>query len=90
MQDMRTADTVELPQSAAAEGSEQPILSSQVQVDIGALSHPGRLRANNEDHYLVAKLERAMQLLLTNLPEGQVPGTPFGYPRNGKSRSAPD
>src|SRR5205807_9220924 len=28
---------------------------------------------NNEDHYLVAKFERSMQLLLTNLPEGQVP-----------------
>jgi protein phosphatase len=72
MQDMKAADTVELL-PATAECSEQPILSSQVQVDIGALSHPGKLRPNNEDHYLVAKLERAMQLLLTNLPEGQVP-----------------
>jgi PPM family protein phosphatase len=47
--------------------------SASVQVDIGALSHQGKVRSNNEDCYLVARFERALQKLLTNLPEGQLP-----------------
>ena len=46
--------------------------SAQVQVDLGALSHPGKVRANNEDCYLVARFTRALQPLLTNLPGGQL------------------
>jgi serine/threonine protein phosphatase PrpC len=45
-----------------------------VQVDVGGLSHPGRVRPNNEDHYLVARGGRFLRTLLTNLPEGSVPG----------------
>jgi protein phosphatase len=45
----------------------------RTQVDVGALSHPGKVRPNNEDFYLVARLERSLQTLLTNLPEGAVP-----------------
>jgi len=48
--------------------------SAQVQVDLGALSHPGKVRANNEDCYLVARFTRALQPLLTNLPDGQLSG----------------
>jgi protein phosphatase len=44
-----------------------------VHVDIGALSDPGRKRPNNEDHFLVARFQRTMETLLTNLPEGTVP-----------------
>jgi len=36
----------------------------------GALSHPGLVRASNEDHYLVIERQRARVVLLTNLPEG--------------------
>ena len=42
-------------------------------VEFGALSHPGRVRPNNEDHYLVARLSRGFETLLTNVPEGHVP-----------------
>jgi protein phosphatase len=42
-------------------------------VDLGALSHPGKVRPNNEDHYLVLRSSRAMVTLMTNLPDGQVP-----------------
>jgi protein phosphatase len=73
VEDIKPADTIELLPTAASTGPEQPILSSQVLVEIGARSDQGRVRPNNEDHYLVAKFERTMQLLLTNLPEGQVP-----------------
>jgi protein phosphatase len=44
-----------------------------VEVDLGALSHPGKVRPGNEDHYLVARFGRSMDLLLTNLPQGHAP-----------------
>jgi protein phosphatase len=47
--------------------------SCQVRVDLGALSHPGKVRPNNEDHYLVVELDRAMRVLLSNLPADLVP-----------------
>jgi protein phosphatase len=47
--------------------------SSAVQVDLAALSHTGKVRPNNEDHYLVVRFNRAMQTLLTNLPESLIP-----------------
>ena len=47
--------------------------SSWVEVDLAALSHPGRVRTNNEDHYYVARIDRSIQTLDTNLPEGEVP-----------------
>src|SRR5262245_44898418 len=49
------------------------VTSSAVQVDLAALSHPGKVRPNNEDHYLVVRFSRALQSLLTNLPKGLIP-----------------
>lgn len=43
-------------------------------VDLGGLSHQGLVRQNNEDHYLVASVERSIRILQTNLPADQVPG----------------
>jgi serine/threonine protein phosphatase PrpC len=63
-------ETIEL---VLAGGTNPPPSPSQVQVEVGARSHQGKVRPNNEDHYLVAKFERSMQLLLTNLPEGEIP-----------------
>jgi protein phosphatase len=48
-------------------------VSALVEVDLGALSDPGKVRPNNEDHFLVARFDRSMQTLLTNLPPGNVP-----------------
>jgi PPM family protein phosphatase len=42
----------------------------RVRVTFGAQSHPGRLRPNNEDHYLVIERRRTRSVLLTNLPQG--------------------
>ncbi len=47
--------------------------SAQVKVDLGALSHQGKVRTNNEDCYLAARFRRAMEPLLTNLPAGALP-----------------
>jgi serine/threonine protein phosphatase PrpC len=56
-------------------------LESTVNVDFGALSHPGKVRENNEDHYLVGKLGRSLEPLMTNLPAGALPESfaEFGY-----------
>jgi protein phosphatase len=42
-------------------------------VELGALTHQGRVRPNNEDHYLVARLSRSFETLMTNVPDGDVP-----------------
>lgn len=47
--------------------------STLVQVDLAALSHTGKVRPNNEDHFLIARFDRSMRTLLTNLPPGDVP-----------------
>jgi PPM family protein phosphatase len=47
--------------------------SSLVRVDVAARSHPGRVRPNNEDHFLVARAGRSLQMLATNLEDGCVP-----------------
>jgi protein phosphatase len=48
-------------------------VSSLVRLDVSALSHTGHHRANNEDHFLVAKASRALQTLATSLPDGDIP-----------------
>lgn len=53
-------------------GWPQPF-SSLVQVDFGAMSHVGRVRSNNEDHFRIARNSRTMQTVMSNLPPGQVP-----------------
>lgn len=42
-------------------------LSSLTEVDLAALTHPGFVRANNEDHYVAVRLNRTLETLLTNL-----------------------
>ena len=49
--------------------------SSLVEVDLAGLSHVGHLRTNNEDHFFVARFDRIMRTLATNLPEGEAPLT---------------
>jgi protein phosphatase len=64
------ADTAEYPavQDALAKhfGPSPPPVS----VKFGARSHPGLVRANNEDHYLIIERRRARRVLWTNLPDG--------------------
>lgn len=48
-------------------------VSSPVRVDVGALTHPGHVRTNNEDHFFVTKATRALETMVTSLPAGDVP-----------------
>jgi PPM family protein phosphatase len=47
--------------------------SARVRVDVSGLSHPGRVRPNNEDQFFVARLTRSMQTLVTSLSTFDVP-----------------
>ncbi len=59
--------------SPLLEDKEFRFLSSVVRADFGALSHRGKVRQDNEDHYLITRLDRGQETILTNLPEGEVP-----------------
>ena len=49
------------------------LLSSQVGIDVSALTHPGLVRTNNEDQFFVTQLTRSLETILTSLPNGAVP-----------------
>ncbi len=49
-------------------------ISALVEVELGGLSHPGKVRGNNEDQFFVAAFDRTMRPLLTSLPKGEYPG----------------
>ena len=52
-----------------------------VKVDFGAATHAGKVRKNNEDHYLVGRLGRSLEPLMTNVPPDQLPErlAEYGY-----------
>ncbi len=70
---MLKEDDVETGEHAWPLTRPRETVSSLVQVDLGALSHPGKVRRSNEDHFMVARFERVMQTLMTSLPPGLVP-----------------
>jgi protein phosphatase len=47
--------------------------TSGLQVDLHAVSHAGKVRAVNEDHFLAMKVGRSMESLATNLEPGDLP-----------------
>jgi protein phosphatase len=44
-----------------------PTSTPRVAIDCGALTHQGKVRTNNEDHFLVARLAKSMQICQTSL-----------------------
>lgn len=70
----RDTDTTELNRvPTLIEGKPFEFLSATVKVEFGGLSHRGKVRPINEDHYLITRLGRDQETLLTNLPDGDVP-----------------
>jgi PPM family protein phosphatase len=65
------------PESTEFEIKEPPrfLPSSRrpVHVEFAALSDPGKVRQNNEDHYLIARVSRSFRSLDTNMPAGELP-----------------
>ena len=49
-----------------------PPAGSSVRVDVNGLSHPGKVRSRNEDHFLVMRVGRYMETLVTSLPADEI------------------
>jgi protein phosphatase len=47
--------------------------STSVTVDLAATSHPGKVRNRNEDHYMICRASRDLEVLMDNLPAGEIP-----------------
>lgn len=58
--------------SASETGLPKPA-STDVRADIGAVSHTGRVRSRNEDHFLVSRVSRQQEILQTNMPPESLP-----------------
>jgi PPM family protein phosphatase len=48
--------------------------AESVLVDAAGLTHPGLVRATNEDHFLIARLGRYFETVSTSLPQVDLPG----------------
>ena len=64
--------------TSSASSDTRPVVSARpastrAHVDISAQTHTGHVRANNEDHFYVARATRSLETMLTSLPVGDVP-----------------
>jgi protein phosphatase len=72
MMDRKELDTAEFP-LPLREDEPPREFSSQVHIDVAALSDQGKVRERNEDHFFVARGGRHIATLLTNIPPSDVP-----------------
>ena len=74
------ADTVEDLRLSGAPGRPARVAFG---VEVAGLTHPGKVRPNNEDHFHVVQFGRFLRTLVSSLPPGEVPeesGEPgYGY-----------
>ena len=68
------ADTAEHTPAASAQVPPPEPKSARVRVEIGSVSHVGLVRENNEDCYIVGRVERSFHTVATNLPAEYGPG----------------
>jgi protein phosphatase len=73
MNDLHEVDTAELIEPLSKGRQPPPNFSALVQVDLGGLSHPGKVRTNNEDHFYICRFGRLLETLSSNLPARVVP-----------------
>jgi PPM family protein phosphatase len=67
-------DTVDMPPVSPITDAEPPsAFSSSVRVDVEGLTDPGKVRTNNEDHFLIARFGRSLVTLKTNVDSSLIP-----------------
>ena len=44
-----------------------------IRIEFAAISHPGMVRPNNEDHFLINRMGRTFDIVSTNMPPGELP-----------------
>jgi len=72
-QNKRNEERTTSVEAAARSESGGVAASAHVVVEVSGLSHRGLVRENNEDHFLVSRVDRTMQTLASNMPPGAVP-----------------
>ena len=72
MSDLAPEESSQLPVTDRNRGEEKPT-RALLEVEIGALSHPGKVRKRNEDHHLALRVQRSLATIATNLPAGDLP-----------------
>jgi serine/threonine protein phosphatase PrpC len=65
-------DTSEYPNEPLTHASDI-VAPVRVAVELGAATHAGLVRPDNEDHFLVARLSRSLQTVMTNVPTKDLP-----------------
>jgi PPM family protein phosphatase len=75
--DIETAEYDLVISPSAADTKVIQPASTSVRAEFGAVSHPGLVRPKNEDHFLVSQAVRENRVLLSNVPEDQIPA-PLG------------
>jgi len=66
-------DTAEVPTLPLPEAMVDEPASAAVAVEIAGRTHTGHVRTNNEDHYLVVRIERSLKTIETSLIDGSLP-----------------
>ncbi len=68
-------DTLDLSSAQSTLGSYKPFNppSATVEVEFGAVTHPGQRRKTSDDHFLIVELGRHQKTIATSLPQGAVP-----------------
>lgn len=67
------ADTVEFELQPSPGRLRPKPLSSELQVDVAGQSHVGKMRTNNEDHFLIVRIGRFFEILETNIHADELP-----------------
>jgi protein phosphatase len=73
MSERTEPETEEIPFQRSPDAQRPDTGSSRVRVDLAGLSDKGKVRENNEDHYMIVGFGRFLETLSTNLPEEEVP-----------------
>ncbi|HZN04092.1 MAG TPA: protein phosphatase 2C domain-containing protein [Candidatus Polarisedimenticolia bacterium] len=72
MSDRSRDDTHSLPASGRR-GTDQAPPTTAVRIDVAGLSDKGKVRDENQDHFLVVRAGRYAETLMTSLPPGAIP-----------------
>jgi protein phosphatase len=59
--------------SAIRQADQPKPASTTVRAEFGAVSHTGKVRQRNEDHFLVSRINRRHEVLLTNVSQDHLP-----------------
>ncbi len=71
--ELETAEFEFLISPSALDHSQPKPPSTMLRVEFGAVTHTGKVRPQNEDHFLISQVSRKQSILVTNVPDDQFP-----------------